>query len=78
MNIQVNIPSEMQRRVADIARRSGRSESQVIAEALEHGHSLEWQELFLERIARGIEAADRGEFATQADLDRIRHKHRQS
>ncbi len=78
MNIKVDITPDMQRRVAAIARRTGLTESQIVADALEHGHSLEWQERFAEKIARGIEAADHGEFATRADIDRVRHKHRQS
>ena len=68
----------MQRRVAAIAERSGRSVSEIIADALENGHSLEWQERFTEKIRSGIAAADRGEFADVADLERVRSKHRPS
>jgi predicted transcriptional regulator len=78
MNIKVDINPEMQRRVAAIAERTGLSESQIIAEALEHGRSLDWQERFAEKVIRGIEAADRGEFASPADIDRVRSKYRRS
>lgn len=78
MNIKVDIKPEMQRRVTAIAQRTGLSESQIIAEALEHGRSLDWQERFAEKVSRGIEAADRGEFASQAEIERVRSKYRPS
>jgi predicted transcriptional regulator len=78
MNIKVDIPADVQRRVAAIARRTGLSESEVVTEALEHGHSLDWQEQFAAKVAQGIEAADRGEFASRTDIERIRSKYRPS
>ncbi|SMH39381.1 hypothetical protein [Mesorhizobium australicum] len=78
MTIKVDITPEMQRRVSDIAQKSGRSETQVIVDALEHGHSLDWQESFLAKIRHGIAAADRGDFATEAEIDRVRQKYRPS
>ena len=76
MNIKVDITPEIQRRVAAIAARTGLSESQIVAEALEHGRSLDWQERFAEKVSRGIEAADKGEFASAADVERVRNKYR--
>lgn len=76
MNIKVDIAPEVQRRVAAVAARTGLSESQIVAEALELGRSLEWQERFAEKIAKGIEAADRGEFADAADIAHVRNKYR--
>ncbi len=76
MNIKVNITPEMQRRVAAIAARTGLSESQIVTEALEHGRSLDWQERFAEKVVKGVRAADRGEFASAADVERVRNKHR--
>ena len=76
MNIKVDITPEMQRRVAAVAARPGLSESQIVAEALEHGRSLDWQERFAEKVSRGIEAADKGEFASAADVERVRNKYR--
>ena len=54
MNMKVDITPEMQRRVAAIAERTGLSESEIVAEALEHGRSLERQERFAEKVAKGI------------------------
>jgi predicted transcriptional regulator len=76
MNIEVEIKADTRRRVAAIAKRTGLSESEIIAEALEHGHSLEWQERFADKIVAGIKAADSGEFASEADIERIRTKYR--
>lgn len=78
MTIKVDITPEMQRRVTNIAQKSGLSETQVIIDALEHGHSLDWQESFHEKIRQGIAAADRGDFATEAEIDRVRQKYRPS
>lgn len=76
MSIELDIPPELRTRVYAIAARSRQTASQVIADALENGHSLAWQERFLDRVAAGIASADRGEFATSADLERVRNKHR--
>lgn len=78
MTTKVDITPEMQRRVSNIAQKAGRSETQVIVDALEHGHSLDWQESFLEKIRQGIAAADRGDFATEAEIDSVRQKYRPS
>lgn len=76
MVLQVEISPELQARVDSIAARSNLSPSEVIADALENGHSLQWQEHFLDKVEKGIEAADRGQFASDADIDRIRNKYR--
>jgi predicted transcriptional regulator len=66
---------ELQARIEAIASRSSMSPSQIITDALENGHSLGWQERFLDKVAAGIAAADRGEFATDADIERVLNKH---
>ncbi len=78
MTAQLEITPELRARVDAIAARLRRSASEVIADALENGHSLEWQERFLDNVAAGIEAADRGEFASEADIERVRNKYRPS
>lgn len=78
MNIKVDITPETQRRVAAVAKRTGLSESQIVAEALEYGRSLDWQERFAEKVKSGIEAADRGDFASEVDIERVRKKYRPS
>ena len=76
MTVTLDIPDELQARVDAIARRSGLSASQVVADALAKGYSLEWQERFLDKVAAGVEAADSGDFATDGDMARVLNKYR--
>jgi predicted transcriptional regulator len=76
MTIPLDIPDDLRARVDAIAARSNLSASQVIADALEHGHSLEWQERFLEKVTAGLAEAEQGEFATDAEVDAVVNKYR--
>jgi predicted transcriptional regulator len=76
MAITLEISDELKARVEAIAARSSLSPAQVIADALEHGHSLEWQERILDKVGVGVAEADRGIFATEDDLARIVNKYR--
>ena len=78
MTIELEITPELRARIDAIAARSSLSVPEVIADALENGHSLEWQERFLDKVAEGIAAADRGEFATLTDVERVLNKYRPS
>lgn len=78
MTITLDISDELKARVDAIAARSSLSPSEVIADALQHGHSLEWQERFLDKVAAGEAEADRGEFVTDEDLARVVNKYRAS
>ena len=78
MTIDLEITPELRARIDAIAARSSLSVSEVIADALENGHSLEWQERFLDKVAEGTAAADRGEFATPAEIERVLNKYRPS
>jgi predicted transcriptional regulator len=76
MTITLDISDELKARVDAIAARSSLSPSEVIADALEHGHSLDWQERFLDKVGAGLAEADRGEFATDDELANIVNKYR--
>lgn len=78
MTITVEIPADLKARVEAIAARSSLSAAEIIADALQNGHSLEWQERFLDKVAAGAAAADRGEFATADDIARVVNKYRPS
>jgi len=78
MTITVEIPADLKARVDAIAARSSLSAAEIIADALQNGHSLEWQERFLDKVAAGTAAADRGEFATADDIARVVNKYRPS
>ena len=72
----VKISPELQARVDALAARLHSSPAEVVADALENGHSLEWQERFVERVRAGIADADAGRFATPADFERLRNRYR--
>ncbi|WP_244487556.1 MULTISPECIES: transcriptional regulator [unclassified Aureimonas] len=72
----MKIASALKARVDAIAARSSLSAAEIVADALEHGHSLEWQERFLDKVAEGIAAADRGDFASPSEVERVLHKYR--
>ncbi|ODT49632.1 transcriptional regulator [Devosia sp. 63-57] len=76
MSVTVHITPELEARVAAIAERTRLSPSEIIADALQNGHSLEWQERFVERVAAGIAAADAGEFAHDKDINAVLSKFR--
>jgi len=76
MTITLDIAEELKARVDAIAARSSLSPSQVIADALENGHSLEWQERFLEKVGAGLVDADRDAFATDDELAAVVNKYR--
>lgn len=67
---------ELRARVDAIVARSSRSFAEVVEDALQNGHSLEWQERFLDKVAAGAAAADRGDFASPAEVERVLNKYR--
>jgi predicted transcriptional regulator len=78
MTITVDIADELKARVDAIAARSNLSPSEVIADALQNGHSLEWQEHFLDKVAQGIDAANRDDFASAGEMAQVVNKYRPS
>ena len=76
MTLTLEISDELKALVVAIAARSSLSASEVIADALKNGHSLEWQERFLEKVDEGLRAADRGEFASAAEVAAVANKYR--
>lgn len=67
---------DLARRIDALAARTTMSREDIVREALEEGHSLAWQEEWLRRIEEGKAAADRGAFASQEEIDRVRNKYR--
>lgn len=66
--MNLDIPQSLRDRVEAIALRSNQTASQVITDALENGHSLEWQERFLDQVEAGIADADNGDFASDEEI----------
>ncbi|EGF90202.1 hypothetical protein ABI_32170 [Asticcacaulis biprosthecium C19] len=48
----------------------------MIADTLNEGYSPEWQEQFLKKVAQGAAAAERDDFATPTDIERVKNKYR--
>lgn len=76
MTLAVNLSDELQARVANIAARSNLTAEQIITDALQNGHSLEWQERFLEKVADGLSDADENGFASDQEVERVVNKYR--
>ncbi len=76
MPLELTIAPEMRARIDAIATRHGLSPSQIVADALENGRSVEWQEIYLEKVTAGMAAAERGDFATDAEIAAVRNKYR--
>jgi predicted transcriptional regulator len=70
------LPPELTARVEALAARSTLSAADILAQALREGRSLDWQERFVDQVERGLAAADRGDFASEADVERVLGKHR--
>lgn len=77
MTLTLDIPPDLLARVDALARRSGMTPSQVVADAL-HGRSLEWQERFIEKVSAGLAAADAGDFAAPGEVAQVLAKYRRS
>lgn len=61
-------------RLDALASRTGQSKEEILQDAL-RGH-LDWQEEFERRVQQGMEAADRGDFATADEVNRVFNKYR--
>jgi predicted transcriptional regulator len=62
------------RRIEALADRTHQDKAEIFNDALRNG--LDWQEDFVDRIQKGVEAADRGDFASQGEVDRVFNKYR--
>ncbi|HEV7254988.1 MAG TPA: transcriptional regulator [Mesorhizobium sp.] len=76
MEDDLKIAPELRARIGAVAVRSRRSASEIVAEALEEGHSLAWQEYYLDKVTAGLDAADRGDFATPEEVEQVVNKYR--
>ena len=76
MSMMLDISSELRKRVEAIATRSNLTASEVIADALERGYSLEWQERFLAKVEQGLRSAENGDFASADEMRAVAEKYR--
>ena len=73
-HVEVTIDASLKNRLAALAQETSQDEGCLINEAI--AHFLDLQEWQRERIEPAIAAADRGEFATQAEVDRVMNKYK--
>ena len=76
MDESQTISPELLARVDALAARTTMTREEIIREALENGRSLAWQEEFVRRVEEGKAAADRGDFASPEDVERVLNKYR--
>lgn len=67
--VSLRVPTELKDRIEVYARLTGRSKSHVAMEAI--AHYLEWRTPQVADLEEAIAAADRGEFASDADVEAV-------
>lgn len=78
MDNKNDISEDLSRRIDMLAARSTLTRERIIEDALSHGRSLAWQEKWIEGVQEGIEAADRGDFATDDEIAAVLNKYNQA
>lgn len=78
MRNSLDISEDLSRRIDMLAARSKLTRGQIIEDALSHGRSLAWQEKWIAGVQEGIDAADRGEFATEEEIAAVLNKYGQA
>lgn len=74
MTTENDIPQELTERASLLATKSGRSANEVITRALSRGLDA-WEREF-DLIQKAAEQCERGEHASDADIERVRNKYR--
>jgi len=73
-----DISEDLDRRIDTLTKRSTLTRSQIIEDALAHGRSLAWQERWIAGVEEGLEAADRGDFASEEEIAAVLNKYNQA
>ncbi|SIQ36016.1 Predicted transcriptional regulator [Rhizobium sp. RU20A] len=76
MDTHLDISPELKERVQRIAAKARRAETDVVADALERGHSLDWQEAFIDKVNPGLADAEQGAFASAGEMMRLLNTYR--
>ncbi len=69
MRNTVQLPDDISRRIDSLVERSNLSRDQIVEDALSQGRSLAWQEQYVAGVLEGLAEAERGEFATEAEIE---------
>lgn len=73
-----SISEDLSQRIDALVARTSLTRGQIIEDALAHGRSLAWQEKWIKGVLEGIEAADRGKFATDEEIAAVLNKYAQA
>lgn len=71
MRNTVQLPEDISRRIDSLVERSNLSRDQILQDALAQGRSLAWQEQWVAGVLEGLAEADRGEFASEAEIEAV-------
>ncbi|GEC17699.1 transcriptional regulator [Nitrobacter winogradskyi] len=78
MENNFEISEDLNRRIDMLTARSTLTREQIIEDALSRGRSLAWQEKWVAGVLEGIEAADKGDFATEEEIASVLNKYGQA
>jgi predicted transcriptional regulator len=67
--MEVHLKPELQEKLARLATEQGRNSESLVAEAVER--LVNYDEVFLQEVLKGIEAADRGEFLEHEEIRKL-------
>lgn len=67
---------ELQVRIDAITARSGRPPGAIIADALEYGHSLDWQAQFVDEVVACRTDIATGRIASPEEVEQVLNKYR--
>ena len=71
MRNTVQLPDDISRRIDSLVERSNLSRDQIVEDALAQGRSLAWQEQWVAGVLEGLAEADRGDFASEAEIEAV-------
>lgn len=71
MRNPVQLPEDISRRIDSLVERSNLSRDQIVEDALAQGRSLAWHEQWVIGVLEGLAEAERGEFASEAEIDAV-------
>lgn len=75
MRNTVQLPEDIGRRIDSLVERSNPSRDQIIEDALSQGRSLAWQEQWVAGVLEGLAESDRGEFASETEIETALNKY---
>lgn len=69
MRNTVQLPEDISRRIDKLVERSNLPRDRIVEDALAQGRSLAWQEQWVIGVMEGLAEAERGEFASEAEIE---------